>query len=207
MTLSTDRSFRSRYTGDDGAVIAEFALALPFIMMVVLGLLEYGFLFRQTNLLAGVAQAGARAGASGRDARDADKNLLATIYAQLPALKRATVSKVIVYKASAADGSLPPGCLPSGGQPAKCNVFSNADVTDAYNGTGQFASPLAPCTGNSGPMKDHFWCPTERVASMPGPPDWIGVYVELDYTTFTRFFPTLPRKIHDQAVFREEVFL
>jgi hypothetical protein len=52
------RSWRLR--GDDGSVIVEAAIALPFLILMILGIIEVGFLIRSAAVTAGASRSGAR---------------------------------------------------------------------------------------------------------------------------------------------------
>jgi hypothetical protein len=56
--LTTSRSVRS----ERGAALVEFALALPLLLVVIGGIVDFGFLFQRYEVLTNAAREGARLG-------------------------------------------------------------------------------------------------------------------------------------------------
>jgi Flp pilus assembly protein TadG len=54
------RSLRRFVRAQSGAEIIEFALTLPLLLLVVLGIIEFGFLFQQYEVVTNAAREGAR---------------------------------------------------------------------------------------------------------------------------------------------------
>jgi Flp pilus assembly protein TadG len=50
----------SRWRSEDGAQLVEFALVLPLLLLVVLGIAEFGFIFQRYEVLTNAAREGAR---------------------------------------------------------------------------------------------------------------------------------------------------
>jgi Flp pilus assembly protein TadG len=50
----------SRWRSEDGAQLIEFALVLPMLLLVVLGIAEFGFIFQRYEVLTNAAREGAR---------------------------------------------------------------------------------------------------------------------------------------------------
>ena len=51
---------RARWRSEDGAQLVEFALVLPMLLLVVLGIAEFGFIFQRYEVLTNAAREGAR---------------------------------------------------------------------------------------------------------------------------------------------------
>lgn len=49
-----------RLRGDDAAQLVEFALVLPMLLLVVLGIAEFGFIFQRYEVVTNAAREGAR---------------------------------------------------------------------------------------------------------------------------------------------------
>jgi hypothetical protein len=220
MTSTRDLPQLSRRgRGDEGTAVVEFALIAPFLVLVMMGMVEFGFLFRQENLFAGAVQGTARIASQATNKEQADQLALSGLYAQIQSIQRFTIRYVIIYNASDANGALPSGCLPANhktvlptppqGVAGQCNVYGNAQVTSAGTTSG---NPLPDAPGftntcaSSATDYDHFWCPTARKIKLIDPPDWVGVYVEADYQYLTKLLGS-SRVISDQTVFREEASL
>lgn len=220
MTTSANPHVHRRFHDDDGAVVVEFALILPFLVLVILGLIEYGYLFRQESLFSGAVQSAARidshtlSGATAATKRPADQFALQAIMTQFTSLKNVSLTRVIIYKAAASDGAVPGTCLAitgssGGGVNGSCNVFNSQQplvAALATAGTAPASGFMATCTGSTGGDLDRYWCPTDRISDISSSPDWVGVYVEARYTYLTKVFGP-SRTITDRAVFRAEVSL
>ena len=50
----------SRWRSEDGAQLVEFALVLPMLLLVVLGIAEFGFIFQRYEVVTNAAREGAR---------------------------------------------------------------------------------------------------------------------------------------------------
>lgn len=53
---------RRRIRREDGAEVVEFALTLPLLLLIVLGIIEFGFVFREYEIVTNAAREGARIG-------------------------------------------------------------------------------------------------------------------------------------------------
>lgn len=53
-------TWRSRLADDQGAQLVEFALVLPLLLLVLLGILDFGLLFQRYEVLTNAAREGAR---------------------------------------------------------------------------------------------------------------------------------------------------
>lgn len=51
---------RARWSGESGAELIEFALVLPLLLLVVLGIIDFGFLFQRYEVITNAAREGAR---------------------------------------------------------------------------------------------------------------------------------------------------
>jgi len=49
-----------RWSGESGAELIEFALVLPLLLLVVLGIIDFGFLFQRYEVVTNAAREGAR---------------------------------------------------------------------------------------------------------------------------------------------------
>ena len=54
------KTVRSRWFSEEGAQLVEFALVLPMLLLVVLGIAEFGFIFQRYEVLTNAAREGAR---------------------------------------------------------------------------------------------------------------------------------------------------
>jgi Flp pilus assembly protein TadG len=54
------RRLLRRFCGDQAAQLVEFALVLPMLLLVVLGIAEFGFIFQRYEVMTNAAREGAR---------------------------------------------------------------------------------------------------------------------------------------------------
>jgi hypothetical protein len=50
----------ARWSGESGAELIEFALVLPLLLLVLLGIIDFGFLFQRYEVVTNAAREGAR---------------------------------------------------------------------------------------------------------------------------------------------------
>ena len=197
-----------RLRGDDGAVLVEFALAAPFLLLMVFGLIDYGQAANEKNVLIRGTQAAARTGAGQGTDRFADYNVLQSIEASLATEKGLEIERVIVYHSSTPGGDVPDACLnypvsddltakgvtALGGE---CNIYTKAQIEYAGDVLSKF--PGGNCTGGW----DAHWCPSNRSrGSDTSDPDFLGVYVRTNVTPITGLFVPLPDTMSTESVFR-----
>ena len=113
--------------GERGAALVEAAIVTPLLLMLVFGIIEFGFAFKDTLTLANGSRSGARvASAAGTDP-SADWFVLQAVKGATGSL--ANVNEIVVFKATGPNGVVPASCAsgtPSGGS---CNVYMAADYS------------------------------------------------------------------------------
>ena len=60
--MATLSGLRSRLRQERGAELIEMALVLPLLMLILLGMIDFGFMFREMNVVTNAAREGARTG-------------------------------------------------------------------------------------------------------------------------------------------------
>lgn len=147
--------------------------------MLLFGIIEYGWGFMDRLTAKNASLVGARAAAGEGTNSDADYDILQAIKQASAAAKSAKVTQVVVYKASSFAGTVPSACL-SSSQAGLCNRYTGADFADALTSFGCGTGDL-----------DAAWCPTSRkdaLGGTNGPPDYIGVFVQVHHDNITGFF-------------------
>jgi Flp pilus assembly protein TadG len=61
--IRLNSTIRTRIRSERGAELIEFALTLPLLLLLVLGIIEFGFLFQEYEVVTNAAREGARIGA------------------------------------------------------------------------------------------------------------------------------------------------
>ena len=59
-SVAAPHVFRKRLRSESGAELIEVALTLPLLMLVLLGIIEFGFVFQQYEVITNAAREGAR---------------------------------------------------------------------------------------------------------------------------------------------------
>jgi Flp pilus assembly protein TadG len=174
-----------RVGGDEGAVLVELALMLPLLVLLSVGVLEYGAAWNDATAAERALLSAGRVLSNEGNARQADQEALLALSAGLEPGTRSDVRKVIIYKANSND-TVPASCKsastsgsPPYGVAGLCNVYTGSQVTNALTGTFTGAN----CTGGW----DARWCPTGRVRD-PNP-DRVGIYAEIHYDPVTGLLP------------------
>jgi hypothetical protein len=183
-----------------GAVLVEFALVLPVLVVFVLGIVEYGNLWRQVGTLERATQQGARAVSAQANGRYADFEGLRSIDAVTRGMSGVTIDRVIIYRATAADGQVPAACL-AGSVANTCNTYTGPQV-QTVSPVG-FPSPSLTNPSCGGGSWDIAWCPTTRPRSDINPVR-VGVHITATYTPVTGILPGPTATVERFAVFQIE---
>jgi hypothetical protein len=166
---------RRRVSGDRGTALVESAIVLPFLALMVFGIVELGFMFRSASVVTSSTRSGARLmSAQYGSAKPADQPTIISAVRQTvenDLINRAPVDtpkRLWIYKARA-DG------LPI---------------------SGNFTSCTSPCftftwTGSSFTMNAGGSWPTPVVCGVDH--DSVGIFVEMDHAPvgFANFLGTM----------------
>ncbi len=157
---------------DGGAVAVEAALITPVLMLILVGILEFGFLLKDwMSATASVRVAARTASAEPRVATFAN-DTARQMSTSTGALNPGDIRKMWVYKADSAGN-------PVGGTSA----FTSCSTCVKYS--------YDVATRSFTKVADN-WPHTAQNACMgaQGPPDAIGVYIEVEHRSFTNMFFT-----------------
>ena len=104
---------------------------VPLLVVLILGIFEYGFVLRNSSILANSLRSASRSASQAQLDPDSDLFALQTFAASTANLKNVTINRVIIYNAGTANGKPPAACLTVGqrlpalhghGSP-QCNVY------------------------------------------------------------------------------------
>jgi hypothetical protein len=140
---------------DDGTAVIEFALVVPLLVILILGVFEAGMAFRNRNQFESALRLAIRTDSNLGAKRSADFNGLSSLQVALGGLKNVKINYVIIYRG---DPSFVINTATASAVPAACvNLAESAAVKDnptpgSYGGTG---SPSGtgygvPSTGTPG---------------------------------------------------------
>jgi len=163
--------------GERGQSLVEFALIVPVFMLILLGILEFGFAFDHAMTVNYATREGARSGsalARGNDTTmvcstsvDVDKHVIAAVQRVLDApgsqIDMARVAEIRIYRAAANGSQIG----------SQANIWApNPGGGPSVDGTNLDFSPSS--TGWNACTRDNTW--TAGVA-----PDSIGVSIDYSY--------------------------
>lgn len=203
------RSVRAagRCCDDRGAALAEFAIVVPLLGLLVAGTIEFGTAWRDSLTVTSSTRASARVVSNLGDERLADFEGLLSLRAGLSTIEGIEVEGVLVFDASAGDGSPDPLCFDGSGDPVasaagNCNYYTGAQLetltASAFTSTsgGTACATTAP---------DWEFCPlTERETTLGSGLTEIGVWVRIHRDWFTSMFPGDGVTITDRTVMNVE---
>jgi Flp pilus assembly protein TadG len=185
-------------TRERGAVLIEFALVVMLLVTLGMGIFEYGAAWRSGIAAVSATRGAARTVSSMGNDPQADYLALSSLKADLSSSGLLTqVQRVVIYKATAANGQVPVGCLSCGSVGTNsCNIFTGAQLSalswSTFNTT----------TGCSSASVSSNWCPNSRV-TLIATGDYVGIWVQTRHTFFTKLFGQY-QTISRFAVMKEE---
>lgn len=150
---------QNRRRGERGAVLVEAAIVLPVVLTLLLGVIEFGFVWKDKLALSTGVRAGARVGSADGTNGAADYDILRQIKSAIGGLD---VKRVIIWDATASS-SLPSTCTAvtppanttsKAGVPGVCNVYGPAWFVSSYT----ISSSSFNCATSSSSV-DWNWCP------------------------------------------------
>lgn len=171
---------------DRGATFVEFALVLPFLLLLGLGTVEMGLGFVAHDRVETASAQAARLAAVSGSRVEADRDILMALQTSLPAEALANLDRVVIFKPSSEQGAVPSGCIKGVGDSsqvgtATCNTYTGATVRSLT---------ATSMTGFGGGVTAHdrFWAPSTRKDTLAGPPDYVGVWLQTTHESITGAF-------------------
>jgi Flp pilus assembly protein TadG len=184
-----------RRTSDDrGAVLIEAIIVIPLLMMITLGIIEYGSAYQQDSTVAAATRAGARVASAmskqdfGYSTAPTDGGVVtaSAVASVLQSLGSNATQQVWIYRVEPSPSSCGPPTFSS------CTYkigYQWDPATKTFNTT-----PIAGSTA---------WLATEQNACFNLALDQIGVWVTVNHTAVTHMFGT-GRALTGQTVMRFE---
>lgn len=166
--------------------MVEFALVLPFLLLLGLGTAEMGMAWVAHDRAQSAGAQAARVAAVSGSRVQTDRDVLLALQVALPADQLAALDRVIIFKPGSAAGAVPAGCVKALGDSSQtgnsaCNTYTGATVRavtpESMTGFGGGATAV-----------DRFWLPSSRKDTLVGPPDYIGVWLRTSHANITGSF-------------------
>ena len=170
---------RRRNPNDAGVTIVEAGIVLPVVLVVLLILIELGYLLYANLQVDEMAGHAARTASIARSSTDADRRVLNTVVGEIGASKVSRVELVVVYRATSREAEPSAACR-TGVPDGTCSVYRSAHLS---------ASSQLPACG---------WCPSTREAG-----DLVGVWITYRQPSLTGLMSS--RLLSSQSVARIEI--
>lgn len=181
-----------RARGERGSVLVEAAFITPVLFFLLFSILEFGTAFRDYLAVANTTRDGARAASVFGNDSSADFDILQSIADAGNVIDRRDIQKIVIYKATGPNTPVPTACTTA--------TVGIVDVCNVYSATAlDLAETEFGCRADRN--LDKYWCPTATTATSPaqtgrkvamsganGPPDYIGVWVQVNHTWLTGLF-------------------
>ncbi len=174
-----------------GVTMIESAIATPVVLLLIFGVLEFGLLFKDYLSLANGVRDGARLASALGTEVNTDYKVIESALRRMPAVSRNQVRRIVVFKATSADSTMPTACR-TGSVTNVCNSYSGAD----------FNRPESDFHGGAG-APDRYWRPTARKDRLSDPPDYVGIWIEVRHDAATGILP-LSKDLSEEVIMRIE---
>jgi Flp pilus assembly protein TadG len=189
---TTRRHRRDR--GERGAAIVEAAIGTVLVCTLLFGVVEFGLAFKDYLSMSAAVRDGARVATTQGSSTLADYLIIKTVKQRMPAVATGNIQRIVVFKATG-----PTSTIDS--VSSTCKTSSVTNVCNSYGPT-DFSRPSTDFTGAT-PSPDRYWPPANRKDTLAGPPDYVGVWVQISHKNITGFF-NLGSNYSDNVVMRIE---
>lgn len=216
----TSRTARRRARGQRGVALLEFTLVFGLLFSLFAAAIDFGFAWKKSITVAAAIRSAVRVEASLGDDRSAERQALLALTASVGDLGNAQILRVIVFRSTTANGTVPSSCLSltvpasatgngNGSASSVCNVYGPAQLAVIATSPTRFDG--ANCTGSPSDW-DRFYCPQPKTGSLPNGreadqgdgADYVGMYVEYRINYVVGVLPGGHLDAEDTAVMRIE---
>jgi Flp pilus assembly protein TadG len=178
---------RARQDGERGAVLVEAVIVIPILMLITLGIIEYGSAYQQDAAVASASRAGARVASAmttkdfGVTANATDAGIITAnaVAAALQSVGSATPKQMWIYRIEPSNSACGPPSFTS------CAY----KVGYAWNSTTKLFNTAELSGSGSWPATKQFACASTVNPNGGGTgPDQIGIWVSMTHTAVTHLF-------------------
>jgi hypothetical protein len=168
---------RLRERREEGATLVEFAIVMPLLLLLMIGIMEVGVAFYDYLTIERATLEGVRTASFTGDAIDADCQTITNIVTDLPGGFLDRITQIEIFHADAAGNQIP----------GETNIW-------------QYLGPTPTDCGTSW-LKSQPWPATSRytTAGPSRPLDIIGVRIRMDRNWISNFPPFTGGYIIDEA--------
>jgi hypothetical protein len=180
---------RQRSSLERGVVMMETVLVLPFLITLMIGILEFGTAWRDSIAVSAALRQSARTGASQGSSGWSDYYVLQALNAGLSDIPSSAIRRIVVFNATT-NSAPDPACLsiaaPGGQTGARaCNVYDASALILSSSAFSSSATGSCPAVA-----VDRFYCPLTRNVLQSSGIDALGVYLEMRHDFTSRIFGT-----------------
>ncbi len=170
--------------GERGATLVEAAIITPIFMLLIFGILEFGFFFRDYLAVSNGARDGAREASVAGNVLDSDYRILRAVERATAALPDDAIELIKIYRAIDSDDTASDVGCGSTGVTNVCNVYTDSSLSldESKFGCQEIA------LGDPINSLDRFWCPADREVSIGTGLDYIGVEITITHDYLTGLF-------------------
>jgi hypothetical protein len=179
-----------------GVSLVEAAIALPLVLLLALGVTDFGFMFMDSLDVSGAAREGARVGSAVGDQADADDYILGAVNEATAGLQNSTLRAIWIFKAGP-HGEPVDKCVVDD-SPGYYSCVGTTDNTNIYDESGSLLVGSWNADGRKSTIGSA--CPTNPGAC----PDRLGVRIVFSHDWVTGFFGLSDGPFTEDAVFQIE---
>jgi hypothetical protein len=170
-----------------GVVMIETVLVLPFLVTLMVGILEFGLAWGDSIAVSTALRQSARTSASQGASGSSDYYVLQALNAGLSHVPSDAIRRIVVYNATT-NSTPDPTCLsmtvPGGQTGARaCNVYNASALILSSASFSSEATGACPVDA-----VDRWYCPLTRKVIQSAGVDAVGVYIELRHDFASRIF-------------------
>ncbi len=193
MNVSRPRTRGSR-ANERGAVLVEAALAVPLLIVLIIGAIEAGMAWEAKSSSTSGVRTGLLRAASLGDKPETDLRILQSIVGEIGADRVGDIEWVVVFDGTDPDhDTTVANCAAAGGISSTCNTYTSAQLADVVSATITIDDFDNGANGGAGTYTcdatklDSNWCAASRLVS--GAAVDVGVAVRLKHDWFTGILP------------------
>ena len=200
-----------RARDERGAALLELLTILPFLALLVVGIVEFGLTYRDNLTVTNATRSAARVGSNAGSQRRADVEILRAVRSAMRDIPTSAIDRVVIYDANLGGNLLtepPSACktTPAGGvntATAVCNVYHGSEFgVTTFPSPGNFGAPTD--TSCAGTDRDLIWCPTDRSDDQSTGVDALGIWISVKHDMTTGLLPWKSLQIRENAVMNLE---
>ena len=167
--------------------MVETVIFLPFLITLMVGILDFGMAWRDSIALSTALRATARTAASQGASGSSDYYALQALNSGLSGIPSDAIKRIVVYNATT-NSAPDPTCLtlaaPGGQSGARaCNVYDASALI--YSSTSFSSTATGACPGSA---VDRFYCPLTRSINQAAGSDAVGIYLEVRHNFSSKIF-------------------